>query len=112
MDPADLIGELADDDATIPDVRELLAYINQQFRGTKEYARIVVDDVNAAPQGSTQRLSFHNNYLGAIAKYGGDDDLSGVDKTALEAERDNLVRDEAERLMRKREESDSASTDD
>ncbi len=96
MEPAGLMEPLADDNATIPDVRDLLAYINQQFEGTAEYAKVVVADVLAAPEGSTQRLSFHNNYLGAIAKYGGNDDLSGMDKHALEAEARCLMQEQKE----------------
>ena len=95
MEPADLIGTLASDNATVPDIRELLACIHNEFNGTAEYARIVVEDVQAAPPGSSQRLSFHNNYLSAIAKFGGNDDLPD-DPQALEAEARRLINEHQE----------------
>jgi len=79
------------DAAVIPDIRELLAYINNGFGGTQEYANMLVDDVKAATAGSTPRLSFHNNYLTAIAKFGGDDDLANSDLDMLEAEAAKIV---------------------
>ena len=79
-----LIDALASNEATIPDIQELLAYINHGFGGAQKYAQMLVEDVKAAPPGSTPRLSFHNSYLISIAKFGGDDDLPGKSIEELE----------------------------
>lgn len=91
MDAVDIIGRIGDDDATIPDIRELLGYINSAFGGSRQYARMVANDVEAAPEGSSQRLTFHNNFISAVAKFGGNEDLAGADEEALEAERKRLI---------------------
>lgn len=91
MNPADLIGNIACEDATIPDIRELLGYINVALGGSRAYARMVAEDVTTADKGSTQRLSFHNNYLSAIAKFGGNDDLESANQQTLEAEAKRLI---------------------
>jgi hypothetical protein len=91
MDTTKLIAEIAAEDATIPDIRELLAYVHHFLGGTQQYAEMLARDVKAAPEGSTQRLSFHNNYLTAIAKFGGNDELKDVDRTALEAEAKRIM---------------------
>lgn len=93
MDTPSLIGDIASESATIPDIRELLAHIHNYFGGTQEYARMLVEDVKAAPEGSNQRLSFHNNYIAAVAKFGGNDDLDGVTPAELEAEAKRLLQD-------------------
>ena len=86
----EVMATIADENATLPDIKELLVHIHKKFGGTKEYADLVVDDVKAAPTGSNQRLAFHNNYLASIAKFGGNDDLID-DPIALEAEFMRLV---------------------
>ena len=96
MDAAGLIHNIADEDSTIPDIRQLLGYIHAAFGGTNEYAKMVVADLNAAPEGSSQRLSFHNNYLAAVAKFGGDDDVEAMDAEALEAEAQRISNEMAE----------------
>ena len=103
MDPHKLLQKIGSDDATMPDIRELLSHIHSFLGGTKEYADMIVEDVKAAPQGSNQRMTFHNNYLGAVAKFGGNDDLEVMDKESLEAEAMRL----AEQLG-----TEDASTDD
>jgi hypothetical protein len=52
---------------------------------------MIADDVQAAPEGSSQRMTFHNNYLAAIAKFGGNDDLDGMDREAIETEAKRLL---------------------
>ncbi len=76
----------SNDEAVTPDIRDLLAYINHGFGGIQEYAEMLVEDVKAADPGSAPRLTFHNNYLNAIAKFGGNDDLAGMGLEELEEE--------------------------
>lgn len=83
---------LSSDKTTVPDIRELLNYIHLFLGGTEKYAEMLVDDVKAATEGSNQRLTFHNNYLNAIAKYGGNDDVNTADRAALEAEAQRLAK--------------------
>lgn len=90
--PPDLVARLAKDD-TLPDIRDLLSHIHQFFGGTAAYAAMLVEDVKAAPQGSNPRLSFHNNFLTAIAKYAGGDPLDGLGREELAALAQNLLRE-------------------
>lgn len=90
MDAGKMMRDIAAADSVMPDIRELLAHINAAYGGTEECAKMIVADVLAAPEGSSQRLSFHNNYLGAVAKFGGNDDLETMDPEALAAEAKRL----------------------
>ena len=88
---ADLIRKLVAEGTTLPDIRSLLSHIHTRLGGTANYARMIADDVQAAPEGSSQRMTFHNNYLAAIAKFGGNDDLDGMDREAIETEAKRLL---------------------
>lgn len=80
--PTDIVAQLAHE-TPLPDIRELLGHIHTFFGGTKEFARMLVEDVKHAPEGSNARLSFHNNYLTAIAKYAGGDPLADLNRDEL-----------------------------
>lgn len=86
MDATQVLKKIGDEDATIPDIRDLLAKINGHWGGTDAYAETIVKDVKAAPTGSSQRIGFHNSYLAAIAKFGGNGDIDSADEAALRAE--------------------------
>ena len=51
-----------------PDIRDLLAAIAKEWGGMESLARQIVDDVKAAPKGSSQRLSYHYHYLTALSR--------------------------------------------
>jgi len=93
MQPNQLLSKLASDTTTMPDIRELLSHIHTFLGGTQAYAKMIVEDVGAAPMGSNQRLAFHNNYLGAVAKFGGNDDLETMDQESLQAEAARLAKE-------------------
>ena len=73
-----ILRRLAVDNATLPDVRKLLSGLMVKFGGLEGYLRLVSEDVLASPEGSSQRMTFHNNYLSAIAKFGGNEDLENM----------------------------------
>jgi hypothetical protein len=80
-----ILRRLAVDNATLPDVRKLLSGLMVKFGGLEGYLRLVSEDVLASPEGSSQRMTFHNNYLSAIAKFGGNEDLESMGlESALE----------------------------
>ena len=91
MDANKLLQKIGSDDATVPDIRELLSHIHSFLGGTEAYADMIAEDVKAAPTGSNQRMTFHNNYLGAVAKFGGNDDLETMAPEALQAEAARLA---------------------
>jgi hypothetical protein len=73
-----ILKRISEDDATLPDVRKLLSGLMVKFGGLDGYLRLVSEDVMASPEGSSQRMTFHNNYLSAIAKFGGNEDLNNM----------------------------------
>jgi hypothetical protein len=54
------------DNLTPPDIRDLLGAIAKEWGGTEALAKQIVEDVKKAPQGSSQRLSYHYHYMTAL----------------------------------------------
>ncbi len=91
MNTTRLLGVIADENSTIPDIRELLGQLNAAFGGIANVAQMIADDVRASPNGSAPRLTFWTNFIGSIARYGGNDDLAAMRKDELEAEAKRLM---------------------
>jgi len=102
----DILERLARKTSNMPDIRELLGCIHSKLGGTESYAQMLVNDVDAAPLGSTQRLSFHNNYLAAVAKFGGDDDLANMTTEDIQEEARRLLAAEQEAFGAGQDETD------
>jgi len=93
MKSEEIVGKLAAENVVLPDVQELLAHIHLFLGGTKEYARMVAEDVRAATPGSNPRLAFHNNYMQSVAKFGGDDELAARSLDDLKRTARELLRE-------------------
>jgi hypothetical protein len=75
MKPEDILTEVLESGSNLPNIRELISKVHAQLGGTDKVAELIAEAIKSAPDGSAQQARMLGDYMGVIAKVGGNEDL-------------------------------------